>query len=115
VNTPLQHALADYLKKGVDVEQIRSKYEEKRRMVEDYLKNSPYEPIETKGTYFQLLKYDKISNSKDTDFVSELLEKGVALFPLSFYYHDFVDNKVVGLNFAHPDEHLKRGLEILTK
>jgi methionine aminotransferase len=115
VNTPLQHALADYLKNGIKVEEIKSKYENKRRIIQDSLENSNYELIETKGTYFQLLKYDKISNAKDTEFVAQLMEKGVALFPLSFYYHDFVDNKVVGLNFAHQDEHLKLGLERLLK
>ncbi len=115
VNTPLQYALADYLKEGVDVSKIKSKYEEKRRLVKEYLSNSNYQLVETKGTYFQLLRYNKISNSKDTEFVSEMMKKGVAVFPLSFYYHDFVDNKVVGMNFAHSDEHLKLGLEKLVK
>ena len=115
VNTPLQYALADYLKNGISVENIRKKYEGKRQIVQDYLKNSNYKLIETKGTYFQLLKYDKLSNSEDTKFIEQLMRKGVALFPLSFYYHDFVDNKVVGMNIGHPDDHLKLGLEKLLK
>jgi len=116
VNTPLQYALADYLKEGINVSAIKEKYETKRYLVHQYLRETPFELIETKGTYFQLLKFDKISSKKDTEFVTELIaDHKVALFPLSFYYHDFVDNHVVGLNFAHPDDHLKKGLAILHK
>ncbi|MFP4605220.1 MAG: aminotransferase class I/II-fold pyridoxal phosphate-dependent enzyme [Bacteroidales bacterium] len=113
VNTPLQHAIADYLKKDVNKEGIQEKYEKKRSLVQEYLADTNYEIVETKGTYFQLIKYDKVSNLKDTEFVEQLMKKGVAVFPLSFYYHDFLDNKVVGLNFVHPDEELRKGLEIL--
>ena len=116
VNTPFQYALADYLKEGINVNAIKEKYELKRSLVHQYLKPTSFELIETKGTYFQLLRYNRISNKKDTDFVTDLMtEHQVALFPLSFYYHDFVDNRVVGMNFAHPDNHLKEGLEILQK
>src|SRR6056297_2036843 len=114
VNTPLQHALADYLKEGIDVQAIKDKYEAKRDLVQQYLQNSNFKMIESRGSYFQLLKFDAISQQKDTEFVPELIkDHKVALFPLSFYYHDFVDNHVVGLNFAQPDDHLKKGLEIL--
>lgn len=116
VNTPFQYALADYLKEGINVSAIKEKHESKRSLVHQYLKSTPFELIETRGTYFQLLKYDRISNKTDTEFVTDLItENKVALFPLSFYYHDFVDNRVVGMNFAHPDDHLKEGLEILHK
>ncbi|MFW6101171.1 MAG: aminotransferase class I/II-fold pyridoxal phosphate-dependent enzyme, partial [Bacteroidota bacterium] len=114
VNTPLQYALACYLKEGVDVGAIKDKYETKISLVQQYLESSLFSMIESRGTYFQLLKFDKISNKKDTEFVTDLIStQKVALFPLSFYYHDFKDNQVVGMNFAHPDEHLKKGLEIL--
>jgi len=116
VNTPLQYALAQFMKQGdIDVESIRKKYEAKRKLVQDTLENTDLKLIETKGTYFQLIQYDQISHLKDTEFTTELLKNGVALFPLSFYYHDFIDKKVVGLNFAHPDEHLKLGLDKLMK
>lgn len=116
VNTPLQYALAEFIEKGdIDVEKIRQKYESKRELVHETLADTKFKLIETKGTYFQLIQYDKVSDMKDTEFTKELINKGVALFPLSFYYHDFVDNKVVGFNFAHPDEQLKLGLDKLIK
>ena len=114
VNTPLQHALADYLQEGMDVQAIKDKYEAKKDLVQQYLRNSKFKMIESRGSYFQLLKFDAISQKKDTEFVPELIkDHKVALFPLSFYYHNFVDNHVVGLSFAQPDDHLKKGLEIL--
>ena len=114
VNTPLQHALADYLQEGIDVQTIKDKFEAKRNLVLQQLKESRFRMVESRGSYFQLLKFDAITRQKDTEFVSELIRTHkVALFPLSFYYHDFVDNHVIGLNFAQPDDHLKKGLEIL--
>ncbi len=116
VNTPLQYALAGYLKQGINVQEIKNKYEAKRNLVLEYLQDTNFKLIESKGSFFQLLKFDRISQKKDTDFVSELIQnEGVALFPLSFYYHDFIDHHVVGLNFAQPDDHLKQGLDILRK
>ena len=114
VNTPLQHAMSDYLQEGIEVNDIKKKYETKRSLVQNSLKESNFEMIESKGTYFQLMNFSKISKQKDTDFVSDMINHhGLALFPLSFYYHDFIDNHVVGLNFAQPDQHLKKGLDIL--
>jgi len=116
VNTPLQYAIAEFIKRGdVNVEGIRQKYEAKRELVQNAFDKTDFKLIPTKGTYFQLIQYDNISSMKDTEFVTDLIKKGVALFPLSFYYHDFVDKKVVGLNFAHPDEHLKFGLDKLIR
>jgi methionine aminotransferase len=116
VNTPLQYALADFLNEGISVSAIKEKYESKRALVQEYLRQTRFGLVETKGTYFQLLNYNQISNKKDTEFVKDLIsEYKLALFPLSFYYHDFLDNHVVGMNFAHPDDHLKKGLEILQK
>ena len=116
VNTPLQYALADFLNEGISVSAIKEKYESKRALVQEYLRQTLFGLVETKGTYFQLLNYNQISNKKDTEFVKDLIpEYKLALFPLSFYYHDFLDNHVVGMNFAHPDDHLKKGLEILQK
>jgi methionine aminotransferase len=115
VNTPLQFALAEFMKSGIDTEAIKNKYEGKRDLVQKAFVNSHFELIETKGTYFQLVKYNQISDQKDTDFITWLIrEHKVALFPLSFYYHDFVDNKVVGFNFAHSEEALREGIEKLT-
>jgi methionine transaminase len=114
VNTPLQHAMAEYLKEGINVRGIKNQFESKRNIVNHHLKQTRFKLVETKGTYFQLLKFDQISTKKDTAFVTDLIAKHkVALFPLSFYYHDFVDNQVIGMNLAHPDKHLETGLDIL--
>lgn len=114
VNTPLQYALSEFMETGIDTDAIRKKYEGKRNLVQKAFENSHFELVETKGTYFQLIKYDKISDQKDTEFISWLMrEHKIALFPLSFYYHDFVDNRVVGFNFAHSEKALEEGIDKL--
>ena len=116
VNTPLQYAIAEYLKDGIDYQFISQKYEEKRNYITNLLQDSKFELIPTQGGFFQLLDYSKISESKDTDFVRSLIDEyRVALFPLSVFYHDSIDNNVIGFNFACDDEVLKEAADRLKK
>ena len=68
------------------------------------------------GTYFQLLKYDSISNEKDTDFAIRLTkEHKIASVPLSVFYHEQEDNKLLRFCFAKKEETLERAAEVLCK
>lgn len=101
VNTPLQYAFAEYLNKGYDKNQWLQEYEENRKLVSQIFYDLPFEFVPTYSTYFQLLSYKNISDLKDTEFVQKIMDNyGVALFPMSVFYHDYVDHKMVGLNFA---------------
>lgn len=105
VNTPLQYALADYMNTKIDYSAIVKPYEENRNMVLDCLMNSKFEIVPSKGTFYQLLDYKAISDEKDTEFAKRLIDQvGVALFPLSVFYHDSVDNKMVGMCFNRNKE-----------
>ena len=116
VNTPLQYALADYLKAGVDYSVARKQFEEKRNFVNKALKDSRFKLIETKGTFYQLLDYSNISDEKDTEFAKRVMdESGVALFPLSVFYHDSFDNKILGFSFARDEAILNKATKLLSK
>ena len=118
VNTPLQYALAEYLKEkeGVDYTQIKKQFEEKRNLINKLLVDSRFEIIPSKGTFYQLLDYSNISEEKDTEFARRIMdEHGVALFPLSVFYHDSIDNKILGLSFARDEETLTRAAKQLVK
>ena len=116
VNTPLQYAMADYLKKGVDYTIINKKFEEKRDFVIDLLKDSKFEIIPTQGGFYQLLKYSNISEEKDTEFARKIMDEyGVALFPLSVFYHDSIDNKILGFSFARDENILREAVKRLKK
>jgi methionine transaminase len=116
VNTPLQYALADFLKTKIDYSIISKTYEENRNLVLELLMDSRFEIVPSKGTFYQLLDYKALSNDKDTDFARKLIDQiGVALFPLSVFYHDSIDNKILGLCFNRNKEMLKEACERLKK
>lgn len=116
VNTPLQYALAHYLKNDVNFNIVNNKFEEKRNYCLELLKDLKFEFKPTQGGLYQLLDYSKISDEKDTEFAREIMEKcGVALFPLSVFYHDSVDNKILGFSFASDKEVIKEAINRLKK
>ena len=116
VNTPLQYALADYIGNGVDYNAIKKEFEKKRDFINSRLVDSRFEIVPTKGTFYQLLDYSKISEEKDTEFAKRIMEEfGVALFPLSVFYHDSIDNKILGFSFARDKESLAKAAQQLSK
>ncbi|HAF30573.1 MAG TPA: methionine aminotransferase [Bacteroidales bacterium] len=116
VNTPLQYALAEYLKDGVNYTLTNKQFEQKRDFVNHILKDSRFEILPSKGTFYQLLNYSKISDEKDTEFARRIMDDyGVALFPLSVFYHDSIDNKMLGFSFARAEEVLSKAAKQLAK
>ncbi|NOQ25469.1 MAG: aminotransferase class I/II-fold pyridoxal phosphate-dependent enzyme [Bacteroidales bacterium] len=116
INTPFQYALADYLKEGVDYSLTNKQLEKKKQFVNGILKDSKFKIIPSKGTFYQLLDYSDISQEKDTEFARRLMDEfGVALFPLSVFYHDSIDNKILGFSFARNNEVLSKAAKQLLK
>ncbi len=115
-NRPMQVALAKYMNNAENYVHIHQMYEQKRNYFLKLMKNSRFTPLPSKGTYFQLFKYDRISDEKELDFAIRLIkEYGVASIPLSYFYSDKTDNKVLRFCFAKTDETLKKAAEILCK
>lgn len=116
VNTPLQYALADFLKTGVNYKTTQKQFEHKRDFVNQILKDSRFEILPSKGTFYQLLNYSKMSDEKDTEFARRIMDDyAVALFPLSVFYHDSIDNKMLGFSFAREEEVLSKAARQLAK
>ncbi|MDZ7879105.1 MAG: methionine aminotransferase [Saprospiraceae bacterium] len=87
VNTPMQHAFADFLEDENNYLTLPSFYQAKRDFFLDKMKNSRLHPLESEGTYFQLFDYSDVSDMKDTDFCRFLTtEIGVAAIPVSVFY-----------------------------
>ncbi|MDV7391685.1 aminotransferase class I/II-fold pyridoxal phosphate-dependent enzyme, partial [Arthrospira platensis SPKY1] len=74
-NTPIQHALADFLTEPSNYRGLGSFYQEKRDYFLDGIKGSRFDVIECHGTYFQLLSYKRISEKPEMDFAMELVRK----------------------------------------
>ncbi len=116
VNTPIQMALADFLKDENNYNQIADLYQEKRDFFLEAIKGSRFKAHPSQGTYFQLLDYSEISEEKDTEFAKQLtIEHKVASIPVSVFYHNPVHDRVLRFCFAKEKETLEKAAEILNK
>lgn len=89
VSTPMQYALAGYLKEPAHYETIPQFYQAKRDRFAKGLKQSRFRLLPCAGSYFQLADYGKISDEPDLEFAKRLTrEHGVAAIPLSPFYRE---------------------------
>jgi methionine aminotransferase len=114
-NTPMQHALATYLKDPANYEGVSSFYEAKRDRFLIGLHASRFEPLACEGSYFQLADYRAISDEPDTEFARRLArEFGVAAIPLSPFYKDPPPGqRILRFCFAKEDDTLDNAIEKL--
>lgn len=107
VNTPIQHALAEFLREPARYEDLPAFFTAKRDLLRSALASTPLELLPCAGSYFQLARYDRISDLPDEEFAQWLTRKvGVATIPLSAFYHDGTDHRVIRFCFAKRDETL---------
>ena len=114
-NTPIQHALAEYLKDPLNYENVPSFYEEKRDRFLIGLRASRFEPLACEGSYFQLAEYSRISDEPDIEFAKRVTrEFGVAAIPISVFYKDPPkDQRILRFCFAKEGETLDNAMEKL--
>ena len=113
-NTPIQYAVAEFLKNKDNYTQLPAFYQQKRDLFAGLVKNSRFKIIPSYGTYFQLLDYSAISDEKELDFAVRITKEfGVASVPVSPFYHDKQDNHVLRFCFAKTDETLVKAAGIL--
>ena len=116
VNTPLQMALAEYMKNDEHYNQLDKFFQEKRDFLRQGLAQTSFELLDCEGTYFQAVKYDKISDKNDFDFATELtINHKVASIPFSAFYKDKLNENVIRLCFAKKNETLEKAIENLVK
>lgn len=116
VNTPVQYALAEYLKDSSHYNDLGSFYQQKRDFFEEALKQSRFKILPSYGTYFQLLDYSKISDENELDFGTRLIKEfGIAGVPVSSFYHKTRENKTIRFCFAKQEATLTKAAEILCK
>ncbi len=116
VNTPIQMGLADYMSNAENYSGINLFYQGKRDYFLEQIKSSAFKPLACSGSYFQLLDYSKISDEKDTEFAIRLTKEfGVAAIPVSVFYKNPVDRKLLRFCFAKENETLQKAAEKLCK
>ncbi len=100
VNSLSQAAISKYLD-IVSITEIRSFYKQKRDYFRQLLQNSRFELLPCEGTYFQVVSYANISDENDFDFCKRLIkEYGVAAIPISTFYANAKDLKLIRFCFA---------------
>ncbi|MDB4088774.1 methionine aminotransferase [Flavobacteriales bacterium] len=115
-NSPMQYAINEYILKHNPFENTAEFYERKRDVFLASIKNSRFKIIPSKGTYFQLLDYSDITDMNDVDFARKLtIENGISSIPISVFYPDKKDNKVLRFCFAKDEEILIKAGQLLCK
>ncbi|MEM9298357.1 MAG: methionine aminotransferase [Bacteroidota bacterium] len=116
VHTPTQVGLATFLREARNYEGLSKMYESKRNFFLSGIESSRFIPVQSSGAYFQLLDYSNISEEKDVDMASRMTkEYCLASIPVSVFYNDNTDNKVLRFCFAKREDTLSRAAEILCK
>ena len=113
--TPAQHALADMLEQHAEhIDQLSEFYQQKRDVLSNALQDSRFNILPSEGTYFLLLDYSDVSDLNDVEFCQWLVEQaGVAAIPLSVFYQQPNNDKVIRLCFAKNDQTLIEAARIL--
>ena len=115
-NTPIQYAYADFLKEENHYLHLNEFYQHKRDILRNILEGSKFKLMPCKGTYFQLLGYNGISELNDKEYSEYLTkEKGIAVIPLSPFYNEGSNDYIIRVCFAKKDEVLMQAAEILSE
>ena len=116
VNTPVQYGLAAYMADASPYLDLPAFYERKRDLFRAGLASTRFKLLPSEGSYFQCVDISQVSDLNEADFCKWLTtEVGVAAIPLSAFYSDGFDQRVVRFCFAKKDETLNLALERLSR
>lgn len=116
VNTPMQHAFAQYLKKHGDFNELALFFEQKRDFFRSLMSQTRFDLLACSGSYFQLVQYPQISEEGDVEFATRLVKEfGVASIPVSAFYSRNTDYGVLRFCFAKKEETLEKAVNALQK
>jgi len=112
VNTPVQMALGEYLTDPENFLHLGKFYQQKRDFFLNELKGSTLKPLRCFGSYFQLLSYEgKKSDVEMAEWMTK--EMKLAPIPVSAFYKDKSDHKLLRFCFAKGEETLQKSGKIL--
>jgi methionine transaminase len=115
-NGPIQYALAEFMKEKDRYLELATFYQRKRDFFLEGIRDSRFVPLASRGTFFQNLSYERISDERDTDLAVRLTrERGIASIPVSVFYREAPQHRVLRFCFAKSEETLAKGAEILSR
>lgn len=114
--TPTQVALATFLQNRDAYLLLGKQMQERRDYFKTLMQDTRFTLQESHGSYFICGTYERISDETDRDFTIRLTkEAGVTMIPVSAFYQDGKDNKVIRFCFSKKNETLEMAAERLRK
>ncbi len=114
--TPTQVALAAFMKNRDAYLSLGKYMQDKRDHFKELMKASRFTMRDSFGSYFICGTYERISDEADKDFAIRLTkEAGVATIPVSAFYKNGKDDKVLRFCFSKKNETLEQAAERLSK
>ncbi len=115
-NTPMQVALANYLYDKEAYQSLSVIMQKKRDHFISLMKETRFTLQPSFGSYFICGTYEKISQESDREFAIRLTKEfGVATIPVSAFYQDGTDNKILRFCFSKKNETLEKAVNRLCK
>jgi len=114
-NTPIQYALASFLKNKNEYLQLSNFFQHKRDYFENLMANTKFKPLPSLGSYFQLYSFEDISKETEFEFAKKLTQKaGVATIPVSAFYQNGKEDRVLRFCFAKQEKTLHEAVDRLS-
>lgn len=115
--TPAQFALAEMLEQYPEhISALGAFYQDKRDILVKALQTTKLKPLPCYGSYFLNVDYSNISNQNDIEFSEYLTEEfGVATIPISVFYANPPQDKILRLCFAKNENTMLQATEKLAQ
>ena len=115
-DTPKQVAIAEHILNENAYLSLGSFLQQKRDFFRELMKATPFQCIPSHGSYFECYSYAHFSGEPDKDLAIRLTkEYGIATIPVSAFYKNGEDNKVLRFCFTKKEETLKKAVEKLVR
>ncbi len=115
-NSSVQFALADFLKDKEQYLNLGKFLQQKRDFFGRCMAQTKFVSLPSYGSYFQLYSYKEMSDESENDFAVRLTkEAGVATIPVSAFYKNAIDNKVLRFCFAKKESTLEEAVNRLLR
>jgi len=118
VSSPMQVALAHYMKDPAPYMELSNFYQQKRDRLSLGLGKTRFKPMPSQGTFFLLADYSQISDLPEAEFARKLTtQHGVGVIPMAAFYGrpDAIESnhQLIRFCFAKQDKTLDDALEKL--
>jgi methionine aminotransferase len=115
-HTPSQVAIAKYLADRDSYLNLGKQLQGKRDYFRRLMESTRFTMKDSAGSYFICASYERISDEDDKSFAIRITKEfGVAMIPVSAFYQDGKDDRIVRFCFAKKEQTLESAVEKLAR